>query len=88
MFIALALSILFFLLSMPFAYIQSDKALASFKIRTTFDTRQGLPTTIGLLVHSGVFLVIACTILMFKLEAESSKLAQKSIDKPEGTIKV
>jgi len=82
---ALALALLFFLLSLPFTYIQSDKVLSTFKIRTTFDTRQGLPTTQGLVIHTVVFFVCAVILLMTKDKEPSPS---KQIELPDAVIKI
>lgn len=88
LFIAVALSIVFFILSMPMAYTESDKVLRSLKIRTTFDTRQGIPTTIGLILHAVLFFVIALGILLLKLPSKEIEQPEKHIDKPEHVVKL
>lgn len=84
--IAIALSILFFLLSMPMTYVQSDKFLKTWNIRTTFDTKQGLPTTIGIVLHAGFFFLLAMAILIAK-ENTSQEVSKKPlIEKPESSV--
>lgn len=79
---SLILGLLFFILTLPFTYEQSNLLLHN---RITHSDRQGLPTLLGSLVHTLVFVVLAFGLLVWKTERVTPEEKIK-IEKPETII--
>lgn len=71
--IAIILSIMFVILSLPKVYIFTDSVIPKNYIRITFDNCPGVPTTQGIIIHAFIFFIFAFIILFFKYESKIEK---------------
>lgn len=82
---SLILGLLFFILTLPFTYEQTDKVFQRFHLRTTFSDRLGLPTLVGSLSHAIVFMVLCFGLLVLKPQPTQPEEKIK-IEKPNTIV--